>query len=116
MYMYPLLARTLTPGGHSSGLVPRASARHVHTNSLGDSNTLRASTPGTYKEWLWGFLASLNPGAGPAAARRSPPRGNLPTTPHPRQTSSALGQPSTPPRDLTSPGQPSIASDHLLEA
>ena len=52
--------------------------------------------PDAYKELLWGCLASLNPGAGPAAAPRSPPRGNLRTTPHPRRMSSAIGQPSTP--------------------
>ena len=34
-------------------------------------------TPGTYKERCWGCLASLNTGARPAAAPRSPPRGNL---------------------------------------
>ena len=44
-----------------------------------------------------GCLASLNTGAGPVAAPRSPPRGNLPTTQNPRLTSSALGQPSMPP-------------------
>ena len=55
-----------------------------------------ASVPGSYKEQLWGCLASLNPGAGPVAAPRSP-RGNLPTTPHPRRTSSTLGlQPAMP--------------------
>ena len=63
-----------------------------------------------------GLFGQSEPSEGPAAAPHSPPRGNLPTTPHPRQASSALGQPSTPPRDLTSPGQPSILADHLLEA
>ena len=84
------------PGGHSPGLVLRALARRMCTSSLGASNTLSASAPGAYKERLWGCLASLNPGAGPAAASRSPPRRNLHTTPHPRRTSSSLGQPSTP--------------------
>ena len=56
--------------------------------------------------WTWacpvhimGCLTSLNSGAGPAAAPRSPPRGHLPTTPHPRLTSSTLGQHSMPPND-----------------
>ena len=40
------------PGGHLSGLVPRAPARCVRTSSLGASNTLDASAPGTYKEQL----------------------------------------------------------------
>ena len=40
------------PGGHSSRLVPRAPARHMPTSSLGASNTLSASVPGAYKEWL----------------------------------------------------------------
>ena len=84
------IARTLTPGGHSSGW-------SLGTASPGASNTMGASIPGTYKERFWGCLASLNPGAGPAAAPRSPPRGNLPTTPHPRRMSPALVQPSTPP-------------------
>ena len=39
--------------------------------------------PSAYKEQLWGCQASLNPGAGPAAAPRSPTHGNRPTTPHP---------------------------------
>ena len=83
----------LTPGSHSSRLVPRASARRVRTYSLGALNTLRASAPGTYKERLWGCLASLNPGAGLAAAPRSPPCGNLPTTPHPDGRLLHLGSP-----------------------
>ena len=67
--------------------------------------------PGTYKEHRRCCLASLNTGAGPTAAPCSPPHGNLPTTPHPRLTSSTLGQPSTPQSDfIQSPGQPSIAS------
>ena len=49
----------------------------MRTASPGASNTLEASAPGAYKERLWGCLGSLKPGAGPAAAPRSPPRGNL---------------------------------------
>ena len=91
---------------------PQGPARRVRTSSPGASNTLTASAPGTYKEEHWGCLASLNTGAGPVAAPRSPPRGNLPTTPYPRWTSSALGQPSTPPSGY--PGQPSIASWQII--
>ena len=56
---------------------PWASARRVRTAGPGASNTLGMGTPGVYKERLWGCLASLNPGAAPAAAPLSPPRGNL---------------------------------------
>ena len=48
----------------------------VAATRLGASTMQLAGTPGTYKERLRGCLASLNSGAGPAAAPRSPPRGN----------------------------------------
>ena len=57
---------------------------------MGASTTLTAGAPGTYKEERWGCLSSLNSGAGPAAAPCYPPRGNCPTTPHPRWTSTSL--------------------------
>ena len=103
------------PGGRSTGFALRALPGVCAQAALGASNTLIASTPGTYKEEHWGCLASLNTGAGPAAAPRSPPRGNLPTTTHPRRTSQALGQPSKPPsgyqvQDCLAlpPGRPSL--------
>ena len=81
----------------------------------GASNSLTAGEPGTYKDERSGCLTSLNSGAGPAAAPRSPPPGNLPTTPHPRRTSTSIGQHSMPPSfyqvqdsQALPPGKPSL--------
>ena len=49
----------------------------IHLSLQNNMLTTIEAIYGTYKEQLWGCLASLNPGAGPAAAPRSPPRGNL---------------------------------------
>ena len=89
----------------------------------GASTKLWAGTPCTYKEQLGGCLASLNTGAGPTAAPRSPPCGNLSTTPHPKRTSSTLGQPSTPQVIISKvqdslglpPGRPSLGGLTLPE-
>ena len=70
---------------------------------------LLEDTPSAYKERLRGCLASLNPGAGPASAPRSPPRRNLPTTFTPDRRLPHLGSPLRPQVFLIqSPGQPSI--------
>ena len=94
------------PGGHSLGLALGAQPGVCALANPGASNSLSASSPSTYKEQRSGCSTSLNPGAGPVAAPRSPHHGNLPTTPHPRWASSALYAP----KWLSSPGQPSIAS------
>ena len=73
-----------------------------------------AAAPGTYKEERWGCCFSLDPGARLTAAPSQPPRGNCPTTPHPRLTSIFhLGSPLCP-QVYSSPGQPSIASRQTI--
>ena len=89
--------------------VTRLRAQRSPTARPGASTAQLSSAPCTYKEHLRGCLASLNTGAGPAEAPRSP-HGNLPTTPHPRLKSSTLGSPLHPQVVIFQrPGQPTIA-------
>ena len=81
----------------------------------GASQTRIVGVPGTYKEERWGCCISFDSGAGLSAAPSQAPRGNCPTTPHPRRTSTSLGQPSTLPScyklqdsQALHPGRPSL--------